>query len=71
MGKAKILVVEDETLVALNIKQCLENMGYEVPATVTSGEAALKKAEQKVQILTEIEGQFELQPYEVEEQSDA
>lgn len=39
--KAKILIVEDESIVALNIKNRLESLGYEVVDTVTSGEAAI------------------------------
>ncbi|HUI70820.1 MAG TPA: flagellar assembly protein A, partial [Spirochaetia bacterium] len=45
MGRARILVVEDEELVALAIKKCLEKLGYEVPAVVASGEEAVDKAE--------------------------
>jgi PAS domain S-box-containing protein len=43
MDKAQIMVVEDEGLVALEIKEALERMGYEVPNVVASGEAALNK----------------------------
>jgi diguanylate cyclase (GGDEF)-like protein/PAS domain S-box-containing protein len=41
-----ILVVEDETIVALDIKQRLESMDYIVDATVMSGEQAIQKAEE-------------------------
>lgn len=41
MAKAQIVVVEDEGLVALEIKEGLENMGYEVPYVFSSGEEAL------------------------------
>ena len=44
MDRARILVVEDEELVALAIKQCLERLGYEVPDIVASGEEAVKKS---------------------------
>jgi diguanylate cyclase (GGDEF)-like protein/PAS domain S-box-containing protein len=44
-AKASILVVEDETIVALDIRQRLESMGYTVVATVISGEQAIQKAE--------------------------
>jgi len=37
-------VVEDEKLVALAIEKSLLNMGYQVPATVASGEEAVQKA---------------------------
>jgi uncharacterized protein (DUF342 family) len=44
MDRARILVVEDEELVALAIKKCLERLGYEVPEVVASGEEAVKKS---------------------------
>jgi CheY-like chemotaxis protein len=44
MAKAQIMVVEDEGIVAEDIKRSLQNMGYEVPAIVSSGEEAVKKA---------------------------
>ena len=42
MGKAKILIVQDDWLVAEDTKNILENLGYVVPAIVSSGEEALK-----------------------------
>ncbi|MEE8392663.1 MAG: ATP-binding protein [Anaerolineae bacterium] len=42
--KAKILVVEDENIVALDIKSMLERLGYHVPALASSGERAIQKA---------------------------
>ena len=45
LAKARILVVEDETIVALDIKQRLESMGYFVLGMVVSGEQAIQKAE--------------------------
>lgn len=45
MTKPKILIVEDESIVAEDLKRGLQNMGYEVPAVVSSGEEAVKKAE--------------------------
>jgi uncharacterized protein (DUF342 family)/AmiR/NasT family two-component response regulator len=44
VDRARILVVEDEELVALAIKKCLEGLGYEVPEVVTSGEEAVQKS---------------------------
>ncbi|MEQ8383993.1 MAG: ATP-binding protein [Coleofasciculus sp. A1-SPW-01] len=41
MVKAKILVVEDERVVALSIQNRLEALGYTVTANVTSAEAAI------------------------------
>jgi PAS domain S-box-containing protein len=40
----RILIVEDERIIALNTKENLENLGYEVPAIAASGEAAIAKA---------------------------
>ena len=45
MGKAKILVVEDQAIVALNIKNRLKNLGYSVPSAVVSGKEAIREAE--------------------------
>lgn len=45
MHKAKILVVEDEKVVALDIQRQLQDLGYAVPATVSSGKEAIQKAE--------------------------
>ncbi len=46
MTKTKILVVEDESIVAKDIKNSLENIGYEVPATVSSGDSALDEVDE-------------------------
>lgn len=46
MSNAKILIVEDERIVAEDIKRTLQNLGYTVCSTVISGEEAIKKAEQ-------------------------
>jgi hypothetical protein len=40
----QVLVVEDERVVARDIKACLENLGYTVPAIACSGEDAIEKA---------------------------
>ncbi len=39
----KIMIVEDERIVAMDIKSSLESLGYTVSAIASSGEAALKK----------------------------
>jgi PAS domain S-box-containing protein len=44
VSKARIMVVEDEGLVAMQIKDTLETLGYEVPAVVSSGEEAVARA---------------------------
>jgi PAS domain S-box-containing protein len=41
MTKAKILIVEDDRIVAIDLKISLENLDYIVPAVVTSGSEAL------------------------------
>jgi signal transduction histidine kinase len=41
MTAPRIIAVEDERIVALHLKQQLQNLGYEVPAVTASGEAAL------------------------------
>ncbi|MCF7858368.1 MAG: PAS domain S-box protein [Candidatus Cloacimonetes bacterium] len=42
MNKKQILVVEDETVVAEDIRKMLINYGYDVPEAVPSGDAAIK-----------------------------
>ncbi len=46
MANTQILVVEDEGLVAQDLKRTLEGLGYEVPAIASTGEAAITKAEE-------------------------
>ncbi|MEZ5336564.1 MAG: response regulator [Methanolobus sp.] len=45
MDDTKILVVEDESIIGLNIKKKLKSFGYTVPAIVATGEEAIKMAE--------------------------
>lgn len=40
----QVLVVEDERVVARDIKACLENLGYAVPEIVSSGSKAVERA---------------------------
>ena len=42
MGNTRIMVVEDEQIIALNISSKLEDMGYEVPAMFGTGEEAVR-----------------------------
>jgi len=43
MSKIRILVVEDESIVAKDIQKSLEKLGYEVPATASSAQSAYEK----------------------------
>ncbi len=47
VGK-RVLVVEDESIVAEDIRGTLIKLGYAVPAVASSGEMAIKKAEEHV-----------------------
>lgn len=40
----KILVVEDEQIIALNLRECVEALGYQVPAISASAKAAVEAA---------------------------
>jgi diguanylate cyclase (GGDEF)-like protein/PAS domain S-box-containing protein len=44
MISSRILVVEDEKIIALDLKQTLQRLGHTVVATVSSGEAAIAQA---------------------------
>jgi PAS domain S-box-containing protein len=44
--KAKILIVEDEKNIAEYLQNILEGLGYDISAIVSSGEEAIKKAEE-------------------------
>ncbi len=46
MTKARIMVVEDESIIAEDIKLSLQGMGYEVAGVIYSGEDAVKEAEE-------------------------
>lgn len=46
MSKTRILVVEDESIVAKDIQRTLEKLGYDVPATASSAESAFQKLEE-------------------------
>jgi PAS domain S-box-containing protein len=45
MSATKVLVVEDERIVALNLQQRLVKLGYEVPVICANGEQALNNVE--------------------------
>ncbi|MFQ6038883.1 MAG: response regulator [Candidatus Aminicenantales bacterium] len=42
----KILIVEDENIIALDIRSMLEDLGYMVSGVVSSGEESIEKASQ-------------------------
>lgn len=46
MAKSKILIVEDENIVAKDIQNSLKNLGYLMPAIVASGEKAIAAVEE-------------------------
>lgn len=48
MADIKVIVVEDESIVAEDIRRTLIKLGYAVPAVVSSGEAAIKKVEEHI-----------------------
>jgi PAS domain S-box-containing protein len=45
MEKARILIVEDEAIIAMEVESQLQSLGYEVTSIVDTGEKAIKKAE--------------------------
>ncbi|HEX2868254.1 MAG TPA: response regulator [Ignavibacteriales bacterium] len=46
MDKEKVLVVEDEAIVALDIKFRLQSLGYQIQAVVSNGDDCLKEIKQ-------------------------
>ena len=46
MAKPRILIVEDERIVALNLRQQLTKFGYDAPVAVASGAQALQSIEE-------------------------
>ena len=40
----KILIVEDENIIALDIRSMLEDLGYMISVIVSSGEESIQKA---------------------------
>ena len=45
MTPTRIMIVEDEAIVAMDLQSSLERLGYEVPVAVPSGEEAIREAE--------------------------
>jgi len=46
MEKARILIVEDEAIIAMEIESQLQSLGYEITSIVDTGEKAIKKAKE-------------------------
>ena len=46
LPKARLLIVEDEAIVAMDLQQRLERLGHHVVGTAATGEAAIRRAEE-------------------------
>ncbi len=46
MARERILIVEDEAITALHLGQQLSHLGYQISASVTSGEEAVRLAQE-------------------------
>ncbi len=46
MANARVMIVEDEIVVAMELEEKLRSMGYTITAIVSSGEAAVERAEE-------------------------
>jgi len=46
MEDARILIVEDEAVIAMEVKSQLQGLGYEVTSIVDNGEKVIKRAEE-------------------------
>jgi len=46
-SRPKIMIVDDETIIAIDLKNTVEKLGYKVCAVANSGEAAIEEAEEK------------------------
>jgi CheY-like chemotaxis protein len=46
MAKARIMIVEDDAIIAEDLKMTVERLGYEVVAMESKGEAAMRRAEE-------------------------
>ena len=44
MKKTRILIIEDEPVIGMDIQGTLKKLGYDVPAVITTGEEALERA---------------------------
>ena len=46
MAKAKVMIVEDEIIIAMYLRNELQNLGYSISSFATSGDKAINIAEQ-------------------------
>ena len=46
MTKSRLMIVEDEAIIAMELESQLQSLGYEVTAIVNTGEKAIKRAEE-------------------------
>ncbi len=44
--KGKVMIIEDEAIIAMDIRSTVEELGYTVPATASSGDEALSKVDE-------------------------
>ena len=70
MGSTKIMIVEDNSAVAEDCHDCLENLGYSVISIVASGEESIKraKAERPDAVIMDIHLRDEIDGIETAEQ---
>ena len=70
MKKPRLLVVEDEAIVAVDLSRTLQTLGYEVVATVGTGKDALRLIEKELPdlVLMDIHLRGELDGIQVAEQ---
>ena len=66
MARAKVMIVEDEIITAAALRKDLQNLGYSICSLATSGEKAIKTAEQEQKdafndekLFNEMDGQIE------------
>ena len=52
MEKARILIVEDEAIIAMELESQLQSLGYEVTSIVDTGVKAIEKQKQTNQNLS-------------------
>ncbi len=70
MEKPRIMIVEDNKIISMEIKQRIEGMGFEAAAVVTTGEEAILMAKEKIPdlVLMDIELKGSMDGIEAAEQ---